>query len=141
MEYQEGELLIKITGLPETAGKLGLESLDKLSQVDAYRHLNQLCALFEELGIDYDEMKEFYDDLAQTIKDEYFRLPCQDEYPELSLSAYDRWIREIIEATHIAHSHYHENRLAQLQALETSSGNFVNKVLKPVSGDENESES
>ncbi|MBC8400490.1 MAG: hypothetical protein H8E14_03280 [Candidatus Marinimicrobia bacterium] len=128
MKYPEGELLIKIKDQDQTAGELGLKSLEKLTQVDVYQHLNKLSVLFEDLGVPFDELHTFYDDLAQGLKEEYDRLTPDPDYPVMTLSQYDRWFRDILEATHIAHTNYHEQQLANLQALETSSAAFVKKI-------------
>lgn len=128
MKYPEGELLIKIKDPVQTAGELGLKSLEKLTQVDVYQHLNKLSVLFEDLGVPFDELHTFYDDLAQGLKEEYDRLTPDLDYPVMILSQYDRWFRDILEATHIAHANYHEQQLANLQALETSAAAFVKKI-------------
>ncbi len=128
MKYSEGKLIIQIKDLENTADTLGLDSLDQLRSVDIYQHLNRLTALFEDIGIPYDEMQGFYDDIAAGLSEEYQRLPLENKYPEMTLSNYDRWFRDILEATHIAHSNFHEQQLANLQALETSSAAFVKKM-------------
>lgn len=128
MKYSEGKLLIRIKDLERTAETLGLDSLDKLRSVDIYQHLNRLTALFEDIGIPFDEMERFYDDVAAGLTEEYQRLPLEGKYPEMILSQYDRWFRDILEATHIAHANYHEQQLANLQALETSAAAFVKKI-------------
>ncbi|MCK5332083.1 MAG: hypothetical protein KAK01_11780, partial [Candidatus Marinimicrobia bacterium] len=93
-----------------------------------YQHLNKLSVLFEDLGVPFDELHTFYDDLAQGLKEEYDRLTPDLDYPVMILSQYDRWFRDILEATHIAHANYHEQQLANLQALETSAAAFVKKI-------------
>ena len=128
MKYSEGKLLIRIKDLERTADTLGLDSLDKLRAVDIYQHLNRLTALFENIGIPFDEMQRFYDNVAEGLTEEYQRLPLEDKYPEMTLSQYDRWFWDILEATHIAHTHYHEQQLANLQALETSAAAFIKKI-------------
>lgn len=129
MKYPEGQLIIKISGHTETAGSLGLEPTTAVEQVDAQQHLNQLCALFEDLGLSFDDLHTFYDDVSAGLNEEYNRLPKEGEYPAMSLSGYDRWFRDILEATHIAHTHFHEQQLQRLQALETSSTAFIKKII------------
>jgi len=128
MKYSEGKLIIQIKDLENAANTLGLDSLDQLSSVDIYQHLNRLTALFEDIGIPFDEMQGFYDDIATALAEEYEHLPLEDKYPEMTLSRYDRWFRDILEATHIAHSNFHEQQLANLQALETNAAAFVKKI-------------
>ncbi len=138
MKYHEGELLIKITGLEQTADQLGIKPTTELDTVDAYRHLNRVSALLEDIGIDFDEMSAFFDDLAQAIHEEYNRLPREENYPEMSLPAYDRWFREILEAVRIAHVNFHETRLAQLQALEINAEKFIDKTTNTYAGEKDE---
>ena len=128
MKYSEGKLIIRIKDLENTADTLGLDSLDQLRSVDIYQHLNRLTALFEDIGIPFDEMQGFYDDVAAGLTEEYQHLPLKGKYPEMTLFQYDRWFRDILEATHIAHANYHEQQLANLQALETSAAAFVKKM-------------
>ncbi len=128
MKYPEGELLITIKDVDQTAIELDLKSLEQLTQVDLFQHLNKLSALFENLGVLFDEMQAFYDDVAQGLREEYDRLTPDPDNPVMTLAQYDRWFRDILEATHIAHANYHEQQLANLQALQTSSAAFVKKI-------------
>ncbi len=130
MKYPEGQLIISISGQAETVEQLGLHPTEKLEQVDALQHLNRLCALFEDLGLTFDDLHTFYDDIAAGLHEDYTRLPKDENgQPLMSLSGYDRWFRDIIEATHITHTHYHEQQLQRLQALETSAAAFVKKAI------------
>ncbi len=129
MKYKEADLLIRIKNLDKTSKDLRLKSLGNLEIIDVFQHLNRIIALFEELGVNFDEMQLFYDDVAAGMREEYNRLPVEKDYPIMTLPGYDRWFRDIIEATQIAHTNYHEQQLAMLKALETSASGFVKKII------------